>query len=114
LHDFVLNFVYSKTGKLAPRANATNPTHDVIIVNAFHPHSSFSWWQTIPGVLQIAIGFASSLDKHIILEVIGYHCALHRWSLACKHTCQSLPKMQYWFDNFTLGGCRTALPTGAR
>jgi hypothetical protein len=37
--------------------------------------------------------------SQVVPEVIGYHCALHRWSLACKHTCQSLPKMQYWFDN---------------
>jgi ATP-dependent DNA helicase PIF1 len=35
LHDFVLNFNYSKTGKLAPRANVTKTTSDVIIVNAF-------------------------------------------------------------------------------
>jgi hypothetical protein len=37
--------------------------------------------------------------SQLVPEVIGYHCALHRWSLACKHTCQSIPKMQYWFDN---------------
>jgi hypothetical protein len=32
--------------------------------------------------------------------LIGYHCALHRWSLVCKHAATSLPKMQHFFDNF--------------
>ncbi len=37
--------------------------------------------------------------SQLIPELIRYHCALHRCSLACKHTCASIPKMQYWFDN---------------
>jgi hypothetical protein len=37
--------------------------------------------------------------SQLLPELIGFHCALHRCSLACKHTCASIPKMQYWFDN---------------
>jgi hypothetical protein len=33
-------------------------------------------------------------------NVIGYHCALHRWSLVCKHAAGDITNMKHFFDIF--------------
>jgi hypothetical protein len=51
----------------------------------------------------VMVGAKKGVHKRISQlnsNVIGYHCALHRWSLVCKHAAADIPKMQYFFDNF--------------
>ncbi len=51
----------------------------------------------------VMVGSKKGVHKRISQlnsNVIGYHCALHRWSLVCKHAAADIPKLQYFFDNF--------------
>jgi hypothetical protein len=51
----------------------------------------------------VMVGSKKGVHKRISqlnANVIGYHCALHRWSLVCKHAAADIPKLQYFFDNF--------------